>query len=231
MHGLGRCATLFQSQRVASHQQARGGDRLLSWSGGCREVAAGASGSSLFWKPDSKGHHLLWSAAQVRANASGVRDSNLFGSNVVTSNSGLVVVWGGKTNQRFSRRRHNTVFSPHCGLRDLQILSTSCFAINLVGLALTVACASTLLTSESRCLGSTQSNLILDAGRHGSGTSPFTLSPNIFQSSAGSKPGLAVYVEHSITSNFICVLRNTERASAFVVENPQSSRCTVEKCG
>ena len=29
------------------------------------------------------------------------------------------------------------------------------------------------------------------------------------QNSAGSKPGLAVYAEHSITSDFICVLRNT----------------------
>ena len=40
-------------------------------------------------------------------------------NNVVTSNSGLVDVWRGKTNQRFYKRRHNTVISAHCVLRDL----------------------------------------------------------------------------------------------------------------
>ena len=129
-------------------------------------------------------------------------------SNVVTSNSGLVDVWRGKTNQRFYRRRHNTVISAHCGLRDLQNLSTSCFAINLVGLALALAGASTLLTSVSCVWGLskvTSSWMPASWIRHLS----VHLSPNISQSSAGTKPGQAVYVEHSITSDFICVLRNT----------------------
>ena len=72
---------------------------------------------------------------------------------MVTSNSGLVDVGRGKTNQRFYSRRHNTVFLALCGLRDLQNLSTSCFAINLVGLALALAGASTFLTSVSRVWG------------------------------------------------------------------------------
>ena len=120
----------------------------------------------------------------------------------MTSSSGLVDVWGDKTNQRFYRRRHNTVISAHCGL------STFCFAINLVGLALTLACASTLLTSESRVWvlskvtsSWTPASWIRHLSVH--------LSPNIFQSSAGSKPGLAVYVEHSIAGDFVCLSCNT----------------------
>ena len=126
----------------------------------------------------------------------------------MTSSSGLVDVWGDKTNQRFYRRRHNTVILAHRSLRDLQNLSTFCFAINLVGLALILACASTLLTSESRVWGLskvtsswTPASWIEHLSVH--------LSPNIFQSSAGSEPGLAVYVEHSIAGDFVCLSCNT----------------------
>ena len=129
-------------------------------------------------------------------------------SNVVTSSSELVDVWGGKTNQRFYRRRHNTVFSAHRGLCDLQNLSTFCFAINLVGLTLTLACASTLLTSESRVWGLskiTSSWTPASWIRHLS----FQLSPNICRSRAGSEPGLAENVEHSVAGDFVCLSCNT----------------------
>ena len=116
----------------------------------------------------------------------------------------------GKTNQRFYRRRHNTVNSAHRGLRDLQNLSSFCFPINLVGLALTLACASTLLTSESRVWGLSKVTSSWTPAYHGSGTSPFTCHQTFSKSSAGSEPGLAVYVEHSIAGDFVCLLRNTE---------------------
>ena len=45
------------------------------------------------------------------------------------------------------------MISAHRGLRDLQILSTFCFVVYLVGLALTLARASTLLTGKSRVWG------------------------------------------------------------------------------
>ena len=128
----------------------------------------------------------------------------------MTSSSGLADVWGGKTNQRFYRRRHNTVISAHRGLRDLQNLSTFCFVVYLVGLALTLACASTLLTSESRVWGLSKVTSSWTPApwiRHLS----VHLSPNIFQSSAGSEPGLAVYVKHSNASDFACLSCNTGR--------------------
>ena len=103
-----------------------------------------------------------------------VRDSNSFESNVVSSSSALGDVWGGKTNQRFYIRRHNTVNSAHRGLRDLQNLSSFCFAINLVGLALTLTCAVTLRTSESCVWGLTVVTSSWTPTYHGSGTSLFT---------------------------------------------------------
>ena len=81
------------------------------------------------------------------------------------------------------------------------------FAINLIGLALTLACASTLFTSDSHVLGSIQVTSSL-LRCHGAGTSSLTYHQHV-QNSAGSKPGLVVYAEHSITSDFICLLGNT----------------------
>ena len=54
-----------------------------------------------------------------------------------------------------------------------------------------------------------QSNLILDAGVMDQAPlrSPVT---KHFQSSAGSEPGLPVYVEHSIAGDFACLSCNTE---------------------
>ena len=86
----------------------------------------------------------------------------------------------------------------------MQNLSTFCFAINLVGLALTLACASTLFTSQSRVWGlSKLPHLGYGVMELAPLRSPVTKRD---QNSAGSKPGLVVYAEHSITSDFICLL-------------------------
>ena len=49
----------------------------------------------------------------------------------------------------------------------------------------------------------------MDAGVSWIGHLSVHLSPNIFQSSAGSENGLAVYVEHSIAGDFVCLSCNT----------------------
>ena len=92
----------------------------------------------------------------------------------MTSCSGLACVWDGKTNHRLYRRRHNTVISAHRGLRDLQNLSTFSFVVYLVGLALTWACASTLLTSESRVWGLSKATSSWTPGAMDQAPSPFT---------------------------------------------------------
>ena len=122
----------------------------------------------------------------------------------MTSGSGLAYVWGRQDQSTFFQTK------AHRGLRDLQNLSTFCFVVYLVGLALTLACTSTLLISESRVWGLSKVTSSWTPApwiRHLS----VHLSPNIFQSSASSEPGLAVYVKYSNASDFTCLSCNTGR--------------------
>ena len=230
MHGLRHCATMLVSQLAASHQRARGGARLASWSGlpkGCRKALLEAASSGSLTEKNIIPCVVPPKWVRTLSRSTGLQ---FVRSNVVTSNGGLVDVWRGKTNQLFYRRRHNTVISAHCVLRDLQNLSTSCFAINFGWSGTGIGMCVHTSHQCSLCLGSIQSNLILDAGVMDQAPlrSPVTKHfPEQCRHKA-SASGIRGAQHHERLH--MCVAQH-RKASAFVVENPQSSRCAVEKCG